>query len=112
MKRLEMGRVPGKPPEARQWHCLLSDKAPQSGEVGCPSLANTQGSAPYNLTGALRQGIKAALPNTQKETQQCCQIEDTKKYGPNERTQQNPRKIAKQNGDSQPVRGRVQNTGY
>ena len=39
-----------------------------------------------------RQGVKAALPNTQKQTQGGCQIEKTKKYGPNERTDQNSRK--------------------
>ena len=33
----------------------------------------------------LRQGVKAALPNTQKQTQGGCQNEKTKKYGPNER---------------------------
>ena len=60
----------------------------------------------------LRQGIKAALPNTQKQTQGGCQIEETKKYGPDERTEQNPRKRTKQNGDSQPIRCRVHNTGY
>ena len=43
----------------------------------------------------LRQGVKAALPNTQKQTQGGCQIEETKKYGPNERTEQNPRKMNK-----------------
>ena len=36
---------------------------------------------------------------------------ETKKYGPNERTDQNSRKRAKQQGDSQPIRCRVQNTG-
>ena len=59
----------------------------------------------------LRQGVKVALPNTQKQTQKGCQIEETKKHGPNERTEQNPRKRAKQNGDNQPIRCRVQNTG-
>ena len=29
----------------------------------------------------LRQGVKAALPNIQKQTQEGCQIEETKKYG-------------------------------
>ena len=38
----------------------------------------------------LRQGVKTALLNTQKQTQGGCQIEETKKYGPNERTEQNP----------------------
>ena len=45
----------------------------------------------------LRQGVKAALPNAQKQTQEGCQIEETKKYGPNERTEQNSRKITKRN---------------
>ena len=39
------------------------------------------------------------------------QIEETKKYGPNERTDQNSRKRTKQQGYSQPIRCRVQNTG-
>ena len=37
----------------------------------------------------LRQGVKATQPNTQKQTQGCCQIEETKEYGPNETTNQN-----------------------
>ena len=56
----------------------------------------------------LRQGVKASLPNTQKQTQGGCQNEETKKYGPNERTEQNLRKRTKQNGDKQPVRCRVE----
>ena len=59
----------------------------------------------------LREGVEAALPNTQKQTQRGCQIEEIKKYGLNERTEQNPRKIIKLNGDSQPIRCKVQNTG-
>ena len=43
----------------------------------------------------LRQGVKAVLPNTQKQTQRGCQIEETKKYGPNERTEKNSRKRTK-----------------
>ena len=39
-----------------------------------------------------RQGVKAALPNTQKQTQGGCQIEETKKYGPNVRIEQIPEK--------------------
>ena len=69
---------------------------------------------PHSPTQAklLRQGVKAALPNTQKQTQGGCQIEETKKCGPNERTKQNFRKRTKRNGDKQPIRCRVQNTGY
>ena len=37
-------------------------------------------------------GVKTALPNTQKQTQGSCQIKETKKYGPNERKEQNPKK--------------------
>ena len=59
----------------------------------------------------LTQGVKAALPNTQKQTQGGCQIEKTKEYGPNERTKQNPRKSMKHQGASQPIRCRFQNTG-
>ena len=55
-------------------------------------MVNTKDSSPYNLTGALRQAVKAALLNTQKQTKGGCQIEDTKKYGPDERIEQNPRK--------------------
>ena len=40
----------------------------------------------------LRQGVKAALPNTQKQTQGGCQIEEAKKYDSNERIEQNSRK--------------------
>ena len=40
----------------------------------------------------LRQGVKAALSNTQKQTQGGCQIQETKIYGPNERTEQTPEK--------------------
>ena len=47
----------------------------------------------------LRQGVKTALPKTQKQTQEGCQIEETKKYGPNERTE-NPRKRTKWNKDN------------
>ena len=35
-----------------------------------------------------------------------------KETWPNERTEQNSRKKAKQNGDKQSIRCRVQNTGY
>ena len=40
----------------------------------------------------IRQGVKTALPNTQEQTQGGCQIEVTKKYGPNARRKQNSRK--------------------
>ena len=49
----------------------------------------------------LRQRVKAALPNTQKQTRGGCQNQQTKKHGPNERTNQNSRKRANQNGDKQ-----------
>ena len=39
-----------------------------------------------------RQGVTAALPNTYKQTQGGCQYEETKKHGPDERTDQNSRK--------------------
>ena len=44
-----------------------------------------------------RQEVKAILLNTQTQTQGGCQIEETKKYGSNERTEQNPRKRTKGN---------------
>ena len=59
----------------------------------------------------LRQRDKAVQPNTQKQTQGGCQIEETKKYDPNERIEQNHRKRAKRNRDKQPIRCTVQNTG-
>ena len=39
-----------------------------------------------------QDGVKAALPNTQVEAQRGCQTEDTRKYGPSARTDQNSRK--------------------
>ena len=45
----------------------------------------------------LRQRVKAALPNTQKQTQGGCHIEERKKYGPSEWTEQNSRKRTKWN---------------
>ena len=39
-----------------------------------------------------RHRVKAALSNTQKQTQGGCQNEETKKYSPNERIDQNSRK--------------------
>ena len=59
----------------------------------------------------VRQKLKAVLHNTQKQTQGGCQIEETKKYGPNEGIKQNSRKRTKRNRDRQPIRCRVQNTG-
>ena len=59
-----------------------------------------------------RQGVIAALPNTQKQTQGGCQKEETKKHGPNERTDQNFRKRIKQKKYEQSIRCRIQNTGY
>ena len=50
---------------------------------------------PHGIAGAPRQGVKAAAPNTQKQTQGGCQIKETKKHGPNERTDQNSRKRTK-----------------
>ena len=66
---------------------------------------------PHTIYRCLLKRVKVALPSTQKQTQGGCQIEETKKYGPYERTEQNPRKKTKQNADSQPIRCRVQNTG-
>ena len=45
----------------------------------------------------VRQGVKAALHNPQKQTQGGCQIEQTKKYGPNERTEKEPNKMERAN---------------
>ena len=51
-----------------------------------------------------RQGVIAALHNTQKQTQGGCQNEETKKHGPNERIEQNSRKRTKQNEDKLYIR--------
>ena len=40
----------------------------------------------------LRQGVKEALPNTQKQIQRGCQFEETEKYSPNERTEKTSEK--------------------
>ena len=59
-----------------------------------------------------RPGDIAALPNIEKQTQGGCQNEETKKHGPNERTEQNSQKRTKPNGGKQSISCRVQNTGY
>ena len=43
----------------------------------------------------LRQGVKAALPNTQKQTQEGCQNEETQKHGPNKEQIKTPEKELK-----------------
>ena len=48
-----------------------------------------------------RQGVIAALPNAQKQTQGGCRNEETRKRGPSEKLHQNSRKRTKQNGDKQ-----------
>ena len=64
---------------------------PQSSEAGCqPTPSKYPRHCLNNLTDALRKGVKAPLPSTQ--TQGGCQSEETKKYGPNEGTGENPRK--------------------
>ena len=40
-----------------------------------------------------RPGVRAAVLNTYKQTQGGCQKKETKKHGPNERTDQNSRKL-------------------
>ena len=60
----------------------------------------------------LRQRVKAALYNMQKQTQGGCQNAETKEYGPNERIEQNSIKRTNQNGDKRSIRYKVQNTGY
>ena len=60
--------------------------------MSCFTLVNPYSTAPYNVTGVPRQGVKAALPNTQKQTQGGCQLEETKKYSSGERIDQNSRK--------------------
>ena len=55
--------------------------------------------------------MKENFPNLVKkidiqvqETQRGCQNEETKKHGPNKRTDQNSRIRAKRKGDKQPIR--------
>ena len=70
VKCLETGQVPDKPLEARQHLFPLSKHSPhiepQSSEVGCPTLASTLGSSPFNLTGALRQAKQLYLIHRNK----------------------------------------------
>ena len=51
--------------EPSKQHCSLSDSsphtAPQYGNMGCPILVNTLGSAPYNVTGTWRQRNAAQM---------------------------------------------------
>ena len=47
---------------------------------------------PHTIYSCLLQGVKAALPNTQKQTPRGCQIEETKKYDPNEEQNKTPEK--------------------
>ena len=56
-------------------------------------------------------GSQSSSTYTQKEKERGCHIEETKKHGQSERTEQNPKKRTKQNGDGQPIRCRVQDTG-
>ena len=60
------------------------------GSVTTKDLKKPQSCRPVSF-----KGVKAVLLNTQKQTQGGCQIKETKKYGPNERTEQNPRKRTK-----------------
>ena len=88
---------------------------PGSSTVPSPNLPPTQShkavkgvASPWRISKALLhtiyrcllQGVKPTLPDTQKQTQGSCQIKETKKYGPNERTEQNSRKKTKPNRDS------------
>ena len=59
-----------------------------------------------------RESKQLYLTHREKQTQGGCQTDETKRYGPNERSEQNPRKRAKQNGDNQLIRYTVQSTGY
>ena len=71
------------------------------GTLHIPSLGDRGGCAtgpyrtPTTLGHTIRHRVKAALPNTQKQTQGGCQNKETKKHSPNERTDQSSRKRAK-----------------
>ena len=56
-----------------------------------------------------RQGVIAVQPNTYKH-REAAKNKEINKHGPNERTDQRPRKRTKQNRDKQSIRCRVQNT--
>ena len=47
---------------------------------------------PTEFTGAFNRESKQLCLIHRNKQQEDCQIEETKKYGPNERTEQNPRK--------------------
>ena len=92
---------PGQSPEARRCHCPLIGPSPhratkQQNGLLCPGdylrLHPTQFTGDFSTIGHdTKTGRRAALTNTQKQTQWGCQIEETKKCGPNERTEQNSR---------------------
>ena len=55
----------------------------------------------------LRQGIKTALPDTQKQTQGGCQNEETKNMAQMKERIRTPGKKTKQNGDERFTRAQV-----
>ena len=73
--------------EWRKWHCSLLDPLPHKGVL--PRHGESLRFCPFL----------------------CKRWAKTKKYGPNERRDQNSRKRTKWLRDSQPIRRRVQNTG-
>ena len=78
--------------------CVPEEEKKQ--EIGSLFEKNNERKLPYlvkeiDMQIQEAQGVKAALPNTQTQTQGRCQIEETKKHGPNERTNQNSRKRAR-----------------
>ena len=86
-KRLKVGQELGKQ------HCSLSDPSPTY--------------SPTTQWSGLPHPGKYPSPHSLQHNR----CTETKKYGPNERTDKNYRKRTKQQGDSQPIRCRVQNTG-
>ena len=78
-----MERVLGKPPEARQRHSPLSKLSPRTEPQTVKQVAlpwQLPKAPPFTIygqlfyTGQATKGVKAALPNTQKQTQGGCQM--------------------------------------
>ena len=103
LQRSDSGTVPSaSTPSAKQ----------QSHDIGSPTLANTQGSTPYNSTGALTQGVKQLYlihRNTHKEAARWRKQRNVAQMQEQNKT---PEKELNKLEISKPIRCKVQNTGY
>ena len=78
--------------ELSKQHCSLSDPSPTysatSSKVGCPTLVNTYGSTPYNVTGApkqrnmaqMKEQIKIPEKELSDERWTTCQMQSSKRW--------------------------------